>query len=223
MRKLFRHSLSILVAGGCLAAVPAYADPVTITSGQLTGGLTNGAFTLNGSGLSLSGYFEGLAASAILGCGPCTPSSPTTLSMTALVNGGPATTPSGEFNGVTYAPLTLGFNLMFTSPGFSTTNLSASNLSITEPFTMNGSLQGFASGSAFDNGAPPLFTAQVNGSGMATAHFGGPLQSNGTALFFAKDVTYTFSASNTATPEPASLLLLATGVVPLALRRRRTP
>src|SRR5436189_4438799 len=124
MRKSMLHYVCLIVLCGTFGAVAADADPLTVTSGQLVGTLVNGNFLLNGSGFSLGGVIEGLPASAVFRCSPCTPSLSESLSATALVNGGPAFDPSGKYNGVTYPSLTLGFNLMFTATSFNSTDLS---------------------------------------------------------------------------------------------------
>jgi hypothetical protein len=71
---------------------------------------------------------------------------------------------------------------------------------------MTGRLDAFTA--AFDVN-PPFYSTDLVGSGIATIQF-----STLDRFFWAENITYDFSSSApAATPEPASMLLLGTGLV----------
>ena len=81
------------------------------------------------------------------------------------------------------------------------------------PFTFIGTLRGFRDGQL-------AFTAALTGGGLATRFFDFEPERN---LFFAGEnrLTYFFSEAAAPTPEPASLLLLGTGIAGILARRAR--
>src|SRR4029077_19241948 len=87
-------------------------------------------------------------------------------------------------------------------------------------FVMNGHLEGYAN----RNQTGPLFALAVTGSGAASA---GPYRVSNNNLWFSPpsgDVGFTFSTANPSpTPEPATMVLLASGIVIAGARRFRAP
>ena len=216
MRKRVLQSMCIVIGIALLGSTQALADPVTVTSGLVTAQVSGGTFTLTGDGFSLSGAPPGGYASGLWECLPCRAGDRLNLSLSSSAGGSFDDGLPGEFNHVHYDATWLAGHLAFTA-GDMTSAILAGQRSISMPFTFSGELLNYETYASRATNGRPLFIATFNGSGIATAHFNGPIADPNGALFFADRITYAFASP---TPEPASLLLLGTGAAGLLARCR---
>ena len=196
----------------------AAADPIVVTGGSMSvvGVGANDLFMLQGDGLSLTG----VGHENIVGPGVCNPCIGGSITFNATLDSFVHLAPSpGSVGGRSFPDVILDGTMSFFGPSFPVGPL-ATNPTLTAPFTFSAMLRGFPS-SAMDGA--PLFENVFIGGGTATANYiitPGP----GATLVRFRDVTYQFEPNVpvSPTPEPASVLLVVTGLAAAASRRRRT-
>jgi hypothetical protein len=203
--------LGILFLCFGIASVAA-ADPVVLTAGGMFVSPSGSSISFGGSGSGFSAFGSGSGSGFETGfnAGDTVALSQQIFFTPTLADPGSATS-----DGVTHAGY-LGGSLQFSATPF-VAGSSSGGQEIITPFTMSGVLRLFA-----QPGQTALLTENVTATGFAV--FSARSLGNG---FYLADrglgLTFESAPIPSATPEPASLLLLATGVAPLVLRRRRQP
>jgi hypothetical protein len=226
MRKLVIALPILFLFALCLPA-QVKADPIVITEGFISkigiGGLPS--YSFSGQNFSITG---GGSDSASIPCDFCSPTSilnPYNLS--GLLAGDQVSHGSGIINGVTYPNLFLEGAFYFTAGSVTVPNVVASELDLTTPFTFSGNLCGRTAHSTVSDGCRPdqadfVFSTLLSGQGLAHLHLVfdsfSPL---GTPVYRFQSLTYNFSPSPPSVPEPASIILLGTGLAGLAAGARR--
>lgn len=205
-----RHVVPVLLIAFLGTPVPTFADPVTVTSGfySVTSG-EDGEWVFNGSGFSFSGSGLGDVL-PFWDCLRCLPGAP--VSMDARLTGQLGTSWAGpvSWQGSTYDRVFWAGDLLWDAG----VALAGAGAVASSPFTFTGTVTAFAD----EARTSPLFSTALTGTGTATVRFFRELD-GGTAEVFR--VSYDFAADAAPVPEPASVILLASGLGALAIRRRR--
>ena len=194
----------------------AFADAIVITSGLVTLSWDGGkaGFALVGAGTSLIAETEQMAPG---GC--CITAGPVDLSSTVYARRMEFNQPLPvTVNGTQYV-IFPSATLQFTAaPLVIPASPGATDVVVfSTPFTMTGQYSGYANS---DLTGTPLFMLAVTGSG--TARFGPfhAVDPAGTVYAGSPGLSYLFETSSSPTPEPATMLLFASGLAVGARRFR---